>query len=106
MREYPALKQATFPPKSRESRAGIRTNSIQSYFCVYRATISSVRSVDPSLTITHVIGSTVCCTTDCIVSSTYRSSLRAGVIKTYVGRDSFCSPECCGVLCDADLLDP
>jgi hypothetical protein len=44
--------------------------------------MASVSSVDPSLTITHLIGENVCATTDSIVCSMNRPSLRAGVIKT------------------------
>ena len=45
-------------------------------------TMSSVPSVEPSLTMTHFSGSTVCAITDCIVNSMNFASLRAGVTTT------------------------
>ena len=53
---------------------------------MYLVTISSVPSVEPSLTITHLSGRTVCVTTDSIVSSMNCASFRAGVIKTSRGK--------------------
>src|SRR5262245_61641010 len=45
--------------------------------------MSSVPSVEPSLTITHLTGRIVCPITDLIVSSINMASFRAGEIKTY-----------------------
>src|SRR5262245_18538885 len=45
--------------------------------------MASVRSVDPSLTITQRVGVIVCAMTERIVSSMNASSLSAGVIRTY-----------------------
>src|SRR5215472_1716766 len=50
--------------------------------------IALVRSVDPSLTMVHFNGSTVCASTDCIACSMNSSSFRAGVTTTYVGKVS------------------
>jgi hypothetical protein len=44
--------------------------------------MAAVRSVDPSLTITHRFGSTVWDITDRMVSPMKSSSFRAGVINT------------------------
>src|SRR2546427_2891599 len=46
--------------------------------------MSSVPSVDPSLTITHFRGRAFCATTDLRVNSMNCASLRAGVTRTYV----------------------
>src|SRR6267378_230823 len=46
-------------------------------------TISSVRSIEPSLTITHCAGSTVWDITERIVSAIYSSSSLAAVTSTY-----------------------
>src|SRR5262249_39910593 len=64
----------------------MRINSIHGCADAYRRTISSVPSVEPSLTTTHLAGWTVCATTDFSVSSMNCASLRAGVMRTYVGR--------------------
>jgi len=42
-----------------------------------------VPSVEPSLMMTHLSGSTVCATTDLIVFSMNFASSRAGVMSTY-----------------------
>ena len=49
-------------------------------------TISSVPSVEPSLTTIHFKGRTVCAIIDWIVSSMKPASFRAGVTTTYEGR--------------------
>jgi len=80
---YPSLKQCTLAAKCRSLCSGIRNNSIHAFLAKYCATISSVRSVEPSLIMIHFFGKTVCEMTDCIVCSINASSFRAGVIKTY-----------------------
>src|SRR6516225_11490524 len=50
--------------------------------------MSSVPSVEPSLTITHFVGRTVCATTDLIVSSMNSASFLAGVTRTYDSTES------------------
>src|SRR6266436_4024255 len=82
---YPALKAQTFPAKWRSGRSCIRTSSIQSYLLAYLLTIASVSSVDPSLTTSHFIGSSVWEITDVMASSINYASLRAGVMSTYFG---------------------
>ena len=82
-RSRPTLNAPTFPAKSRLLRSGIRTSSIHGCAAAARFPISSVRSVEPSLTITHRTGLIVCETTDSMVRSRYASSLRAGVTSTY-----------------------
>lgn len=49
----------------------------------YLATISSVSSVEPSLTITQRSGGCVCAIIDLIVNSMNCASFRAGVTRTY-----------------------
>src|SRR5215467_8705692 len=61
----------------------MRNNSIHGYCAAYCFTMSSVPSVEPSLTMTHFSGSTVCEVTDFSVSSMNCASFRAGVITTY-----------------------
>src|SRR5262249_54032584 len=68
------------------ARSGIRINSIQGLLAEYLRTISSVPSVEPSLTITHFSGRHVCPITDRIVNSINCASSRAGVIRTEVVR--------------------
>ena len=70
----------------------MRSNSIQSCASAYLLTISSVPSVDPSLTMTHLSGREPCATTDWIVDSMKRASLRAGVTSTYDSRLDTGSP--------------
>src|SRR6266576_1463325 len=60
--------------------------------------MSSVPSVEPSLTITHLMGCTVCATTDFMVSSIKSTSFRAGVIRTYFNE--------AGILVDLTLITP
>ncbi len=81
-RAYPELNAWTLPAKWRTLRSGSRTSSIHWWSRAYLCTISSVPSVDPSLTITHFNGRTVCETTDFSVSSMYWASFRAGVTRT------------------------
>jgi hypothetical protein len=57
-------------------------SSIQSWRSAWRATISSVPSVEPSPTITQRSGRTLCATTLSIVSAMRAASLRAGVTST------------------------
>ena len=64
---------------------GSRTSSSQSRpGLVLARTISSVPSVEPSLTMIQRFGSTVCATTDWSVFSMKAASLRAGVIENVV----------------------
>src|ERR1700741_2954951 len=53
--------------------------------------MSSVPSVEPSLTITHFTGSTVCRTTHLMVFSRSAASFRAGVMRTYLSTGERCS---------------
>jgi len=76
------LKACTFPQKCRSVRSGIRMRSIHSCSVAYRLTISSVPSVEPSLTMTHFAGCTVCPTTDLMVSSMNLASFLAAVMRT------------------------
>jgi len=57
----------------------------QGFSAAYLATISSVPSVEPSLTITHFAGRAVCATTELRVCSINAASFRAGVMRMYVG---------------------
>lgn len=54
------------------------------YQLPYHGTISSVPSLEPSLTTTHFSGFTLCATIELIVSATDSPSLRTGVIGTYL----------------------
>ena len=57
------------------------TPSIQLYWPLYFVRISFVPSVEPSLTMTHLRGKTVCPKTTWIVCSRKAASLRAGVMR-------------------------
>src|SRR5581483_9380442 len=78
-----SLNALAFAANVRSRRSGILTSSIHGWFAAHFATIASVASVDPSETITHLTGRSVCATTDWIVSSMYSASFRAAVTRTY-----------------------
>lgn len=73
-----------FEQKSRPPSLLCRRSAMNSYFLAYSRTISSVPSVEASLTITHFLGNIVWLTTDLSTCSINAASFRAGVISTYL----------------------
>src|SRR5713226_2480331 len=79
----PALKTATFLGQPLSPGISVFSKAMNSYLVEYLLTISAVRSVEPSSTMIHLDGLTVCDNTDSIVFSIYDSSFLAGVMMTY-----------------------
>src|SRR3974390_2000268 len=70
-------------PTARRPRLPRVTTSIQSCFAWYSARIWGVLSVDPSSTMTHLVGGIDCLTTESRVSRMYFASSRHGEISKY-----------------------
>jgi hypothetical protein len=79
------LKACTLFPKWRSPERFTSTSVMNGCLLAWRATISEVRSVEPSLTTIHCAGRIVCPIIDSIVCSMNCSSLCAGVTTTKLG---------------------
>jgi hypothetical protein len=78
----PVLNAKALAANCRSRCSGIRTSSIHEFCAAWLRTISSVPSVEPSLTITQRAGRCVWASTESIVPEIRSASLRAGVIST------------------------
>src|SRR5207244_1769314 len=67
----------------RPPRSIRRTTSIYGYICAASARMAGVASVEPSSTMIHRVGKTVCAATVAMVVGRYAASSRQGVISTY-----------------------
>jgi hypothetical protein len=82
MDAYPACSALYCDPKLRPLRSPLDESLIQGCLTACSRTISAVRSVEPSSTMTHNDGSTVCDATRSITSAINSASSLAAVSNT------------------------